>query len=71
MNKIFVVWKNYDEFKIEEFSNVENAELRLARLQAGRDFEEYGYEILAIIQGHKMVMETVEVTTKIRLKQPS
>jgi len=70
MDKIFIIWRHYDEINIEEFNNVEGAEPRLAQLQASIDREEYDHEILAVIQGRKMVMESVEVTTKIRLRQP-
>ena len=65
---IFLIWKNYDGVRVEEFVDVENAEIRCAEIQRKLDLDDsYGTEILAVINGQKMKMKTIEVTSKVRL----
>jgi len=67
---IFLIWSNYDGMEIEKFEEVKDAELRVAEIKAIEDDENahYGTQIHAVIQGSEYQIETIEVTSKVRLR---
>jgi len=66
---IYFIWSNYDGINIEEFKCVEAAEPRIAKIKSIEDDKDdhYGTTIYAVINGDKMDIETIEVTSKVKL----
>ena len=67
---IHFIWSDYNGVNFEEFKTVEGAEPRIAEIKAIVDDpgNDYGTIIHAVINGDEMDIETIEVTSKIRLK---
>jgi len=69
MEKIFIIWRDYDGTYIETFDSDEKkkeAEERCAEIMAKGD--DYGTEIDAVIQGKELKTETIEVVSKVLLR---
>lgn len=69
VEKIFMIWHDYDGTYIEKFEangqGIKRAEKRCALLLAGDD---NGTRINAVIKGRELKIETMEVVTRVSLK---
>jgi len=54
MEKIFIVWHNYDGYSIDEFEDVESVEIKLNHLVIMEEKKDYGVRIDKIIKGHEL-----------------
>ena len=64
---IYIFWSDWDNTKVVEIDTVEEAEEVLATLKAKEDDDDYGTRIHAVIEGKKLKITTVQVTSKIKL----
>jgi len=66
MEKIFIIWSDYDGNYIEEFSldEKDKAEKRCVKIV---EIKDYGVQIDAVIQGNMLTMKTIKVISKISL----
>lgn len=72
MDKIFIIWHDYDGTYVEEFETegqeTEKAEERCANVLAREGLHDSGTSMDIIIKGRELKMETVEVVSKVLLK---
>jgi len=67
---IYVVWKNYDETKVDRHRTIEDAEKKVSWIlgEIGRD-PFYGTELLAVISGKEMAVNKIKVATRVKLME--
>lgn len=69
MNKIFIIWGNYDGNYVEEFVGPkmkEKAEERCVKIMAKKG--NYGTQIKSVIQGKELKIITIKVVAKVSLE---
>ena len=69
MNKIFIVWQNYEGHCVEEFDSQPLAEERIVEILKQKATDSYGTEIVDIIKGKRLVYDTVQYASVVKLKQ--
>jgi len=64
---IYILWKNYDETRMESFVNQKKAEGRIAELAELERKEDYGTAIVSIIVGEEVSYKVVKEIDKVEI----
>jgi hypothetical protein len=68
MNKIFIIWHDYDGCYVEEFDDEDKAEKRISELL--KDAAAGNTVVIdAIIEGKQLEYDTVQYASVVKLKQ--
>jgi hypothetical protein len=67
MEKIFIVWSNYDGVNVEDFIDVESAESKLNNIAIAEEKKDYGVRIHRIIKGCELKYHIVERVKRVEI----
>jgi hypothetical protein len=67
MKEWWLVWKNYNDIKVDGFYYLEDLEKTLTEIKKKAEENNYGFQVLAIINGKRFGYKTVERISVVRV----